>query len=96
MTKVIYKYQLSPKSGVPGYLEMPAGAQVLSAHMQYGAISIWAIVEPTVPKVRYPYFILGTGESFDPTLLVGSSFINTILMFEGTLVWHIFIGNAQS
>ena len=43
-------------------VEMPERANLLHADMQDGALTVWALVDPTTPKVRRVIYVRGTGQ----------------------------------
>lgn len=89
MSKEIWKYRLSVSMAQT--LEMPAGAELLSVHMQYEVPCLWAIVEVTAPTAQRQIIMEATGD------LLGlktspDNFIGTVLMAGGQFVWHFFDG----
>ena len=84
---VIWKYQLQIRDVQPVY--MPSRAEILSAHEQDGEICIWAMVDPSCPKIRRFIEILGTGNPV-PNMEEGISrkLIGTVVM--PPYVWHVF------
>jgi len=83
----IFKYHLDIRDEQILYL--PAGHKILSVHEQAGSLMLWAIVDPsieeTVPRVIH---IRGTGHPMPKGEDV--RFINTVLLLEGSLVFHVF------
>lgn len=82
--KVIYKYPLSDWSAT---IEMPQGAQVLTAQLQGDKTFIWALVDTDKPKEERTFATIGTGHDagkYNGELI----YINTI--FQSGFVWHIF------
>ena len=87
--ETIYKYSLrvGPLSHVP----MPVGAKVLCAKTQGDCdICLWAIVD-TAANYEYRCFcVIGTGESIPRSDGTTLKFIDTVLLFGGKVVYHVF------
>ena len=92
--KTIWKYRLDDKENV---VELPQGAQVLSAGAQGNQIYIWALIDEAfasgdAPRDKRTFEVLGTGwEGVD--LSPCAAFIGTVQMpntIVGTLVFHVF------
>lgn len=81
--KKIWKYAINPKTK----LEMPAGSRILTLHTQDNQPQLWALVDPTAPLVTRVFHALPTGVKFDDGNL---SYIGTVHINSGTLVFHIF------
>jgi len=84
--KTIHKYPLriTDTQDVP----MPFGARILTAQLQNGGLSLWALVEngntPEPREVR----IVGIG---NPADVEGFDYIATVQMGgDWQLVWHVF------
>lgn len=82
--KQVWKYELEPTS----YIEMPAGARVLSVGAQRNNICLWVLVDPDKPKEIRIFESFGTGHNIDPGLHL--EFIGTVLVHHDTLVFHVF------
>lgn len=82
MSQRIWKYDLplSPRQIVVG---MPAGAKILSAQNQDGAIQLWAMVDPLAGAQERRFQIVGTGGEAPR-----GSYLATVQ--QGSFVWHIF------
>lgn len=81
----IYKYSLSEGQG--GTISMPKGAKIIKAAFQLNNLCIWAIVDPTFPKVEDRIFkILATGEAYKNEW----NHIETLFLEEGRVVLHLF------
>jgi len=79
----VWKFQI-PISDTP-QIEMPQGAQILHAAMQYNQPCIWARVDPTAPiETRY-FNLRGTGHPNADGEHIGS-----MLTDNGQLVLHLF------
>ncbi len=70
-------------------LDCPAQSEILSAAVQYpGQIAIWYRCDPGRPKTRRTIHVVGTGFP----ALADARFISTLLLRNGTLVFHLFDG----
>jgi len=67
-------------------VEMPIGAEILSAQMQNGDLCLWALVSPASNKEMRIIEIHGTGNYIVPA---NRKFIGAAQML-GALVWHVF------
>jgi len=87
MKRRIWKYplQLTDTQTV----EMPEGAQILTAQRQGQTLCLWALVdcEPELPKQNREIEIIGTG---NPIIEAPRRYIATVQMQGGSLWWHIF------
>jgi len=68
-------------------IELPRGARVLSVDAQGGNTVLWALVNPDEDMTERTFRICGTGHPVCPD---PGTFIGTVLMAEGGLVWHVF------
>ncbi len=70
-------------------IEMPYGAEILTAQEQYDELQLWALVDSEATlKIKYRINIYGTGHpiSYEDRL----RYISTVQLRKGTLVLHIF------
>lgn len=88
MTHTIYKYELEAASVQLIYL--PAFAQVLSVKNQHNKIVVYALVDASPETVKEPveFRIVGTGN--DASNVDGSTFLGTVSLHDGTLMYHVF------
>lgn len=85
--KTIHKFPFSINDTVR--IAMPASAQILSVQVQHGTPCLWALVSPVDFIDDRTFRIYGTGHPID--LSTGNvSFIGTIQMHDGDLVFHVF------
>jgi hypothetical protein len=83
--RTIYKYPLAITDQQT--IEMPAGADILTAQFQYGTLCLWATVDTDNQLTPRHIRIIGTGNPIpDHTL----AFIGTAQMPTASLVWHVF------
>lgn len=68
-------------------IEVPAGAQLLTAREQHGKLCVWFKCNPDRPMVKRRIAILGTGHAApdDDARYVGTGFFS-----DGALVLHVF------
>lgn len=71
------------------YIDMPAGARLLSAQMQGDTLCLWAQVDPDARTEPRLICVLGTGH---PILHELGEHLGTFQLFGGTLVFHVFEG----
>jgi len=83
MATEIWKWSLKP--GKP--VEMPRGAQILSAQAQHGELCIWAAVDPSQPTETRHFNVVGTGCPFN---MEHQRYIGTAQLEGGFLVLHVF------
>ena len=83
--KKIWKFDVP---GHNGYIQMPKGSRILTAGLQESGIKIWAIVKPSPPKEWVSRFVnvYGTGH---PLVDLSAQYAGTV--FDGSLVWHVFV-----
>jgi len=84
----IFKYEIPIEDEFE--LELPKGAQVLTFQIQYGKPVIWAIIDPEediFEKINFRLF--GTGHIIEKNI-IPLSYIGTVQMADGQLVWHLF------
>lgn len=86
----IYKYPLAivdqQKRTIPGL------QRILSVAEQRGQLVLYAIVD-TEDKLNQPVdvevLIIGTGHPIQ--IISGFDFVGTVKMFDGELMWHVFV-----
>lgn len=88
MSRVITKFRVSYPLPDQVSIEMPAGAEVLSANEQYGDLCIWAAVDPGQPVEARRFLLPRTG--FSVRDLGESKFVDTVLLEDGASVIHVF------
>jgi hypothetical protein len=71
-------------------IEFPRSAQILSVDVQHGDVVLWAAVTPE-DDARVPrrFAIVPTGGTI-PNGGLSPRFLGTVLMENGTYVWHVF------
>lgn len=87
--KRIYKYELSSNS--PQLIELPEGAQVLTAQGQHGrSVCLWALVDPERPTEKRYFEVFATGEAIPTDASVKRNYIGTAQLEGGRLIFHVF------
>lgn len=81
--QTVYKYPLPHQRDVT--IELPRGAEILSVGAQDDNAVLWARADPHQPKVIRKLRIIGTGHPD-----ADGTFIGTILLHDGRLVFHVF------
>lgn len=69
------------------FVEMPAGAELLTVQAQHDAPMLWARVDTTRPAERRLVRLAGTG---NPNAV--GRYLATVQLLDGTLVLHAFEG----
>lgn len=88
MAKTIWEFPLE----VTDYqqVDVPSGADVISAQLQGVVLCAWAIVDPESPPKPRGFAVVGTGHPFHKRMTagLGFTFISTVQI--GSLVFHVF------
>lgn len=85
MGNIIYKYAINITD--EQVIELPKGAEILTAQLQDKILQMWAIVNPNAEKQKRVIEIYGTGHPF-PFGMAERKYIATVQ--KDGLVWHIF------
>ncbi len=85
--KMIWKFHIPDPSSQIVSIEMPIGAEILTVQMQGDEPCLWAVIDPSHGKETRTFRWAGTGH------LLGTvgSYIGTIQMLGGGLIWHFFL-----
>jgi len=75
-------------------IEMPFGARILSVGNQNDKLCLWALVNPVNSCEGRVIRIIGTGHSIESNNQI-HSFIGTVAMSSGKLIWHVFEQGEQ-
>lgn len=86
MAKTIWKFDLQPQPIQD--IQMPAGAEIICAAEQFGAIRLWARCNPAAPIEPRRIAIVATGGAAPEG--EESRYIGTVLTRGGNLVLHVF------
>ncbi len=84
----IFKYPIEVKDRF--YVDMPAGARILSVQVQHNIPQIWAVVDVLMPKVERAFWVRGTGHELG--IAAAGKFVGTFQLDGGSLVFHLFDG----
>lgn len=87
----IYKYSIINNGGV---ISGPI-TKILNVAEQYGDIVVWAEIDTSAPDRKFEFVPINTGWNLDPpaeeTCLLDSwTYVNTIQLAGGALVFHIY------
>lgn len=83
--RTIHKYPLQISDSVA--VGLPKGAEVLCVQPQMSSLCLWALVDPGQSTEQRVFRIVGTGQS---TEMTKDSYIGTVQLLGGNLVYHIF------
>lgn len=73
-------------------IEMPHGAQVLTAQMQGMQLCVWAMVDDAIAATeKRAFWVHGTGNPIKYAGELGR-YIGAVQMHSGMLIWHVFEG----
>lgn len=84
--KAIWKYPLRVTDLQA--IEMPKGAQVLTAQTQNGSVCIWALVDPSEATEKRAFAVIGTGHPIEQAEQL--RYVSTFQIHGGSLVFHVF------
>lgn len=85
MPKTIWKYELDVTDHVQ--IDLPVTAEPLYLAMQYDRVCLWALVDPDASVSTRHFRFFGTGQEIDDS---DPSYIGTVMMAGGGLVFHLF------
>lgn len=88
MTKQVWKFVIDDITNI--VIPMPKNAEVLTIQMQGQTPCIWALVEPTNELEKRYFELHGTGHTILYGVGVVRKYINTIQVFDGSLIFHLF------
>lgn len=84
MNKTIWKFQLVGGPGGGCIIPMPSGAEIVMATDVQARPTLWAEVDPNMPKVNRRFGVVGTGWPLEED----AEYLGTY--FDGPFVWHIY------
>jgi hypothetical protein len=84
--KTVWKYPLEVLDEQT--IEIPDIHQILHIAEQHGEPTLWFLVDPGAPKIKKRIRIYGTGHTIVNDYQM--TFLGSVLMSRGDLVWHIF------
>lgn len=83
----VYKYPLP--IGDAFTIDMPDGAEIITAQVQHGKPCIWAIVNTAAQNVTRTFRLAGTGSDLSDIIPMGRHYIGTFQLLSGGLVFHL-------
>jgi hypothetical protein len=83
--RTIWKHVLDLQTNII-VIEMPLGAEILTAREQGSAICIWYQCDPTQPMEKRKFVIVPTGGAAPDQ----APYIGTVLLEGGMYVFHVF------
>lgn len=87
--KTVWKYKLDIADHQT--IMIPAKAEILSIKEQCEEIVLYALVDPKVKGVdAIDILIIGTGHEIDDEQIKGYVFLDTVKLFQGRLMFHVF------
>ena len=72
-------------------IAMPKGAILLSAMMQNGVLTLWALVQPSQPTVNRRVYVFGTGHPIPADLALE----HVATLPDRQFIWHVFDGGEE-
>jgi len=91
--KKIYKYVLLPMDFQN--LELPKGSKIISVIEQYDGMVLYAIVDADTSETElYDIAVKGTGHPF-PEKLDTYTFLDSVKLMNGSLVFHVFYKKVE-
>lgn len=87
----VYKYYLQ----VVDDQRIMLRGKPLSAVVQGDAIVVYALYSEEVEPQSYLFHISGTGHPIPDTIIQEYAFLDTVLMYGGKLVFHIFYKSEE-
>jgi len=88
--RVIHKQVL--KLARQNELEVEQGSKFLTCLMQMGELCVWYECTPGAPKVKRVIYIHTTGDEKEDEQFDGAMYLNTLLLNEHTITFHIYVG----
>jgi hypothetical protein len=73
-------------------LLIPLGAKILTVQARQGIPCLWAVVDPSAPRVLRFIKTVGTGHDLPLGDCAWSYYIGTYQIDDGRLVFHVFEG----
>lgn len=85
--RVVHKYPLGEHGGIE--IPMPMGAKILTADVQSGKATLWALVDPDpdLPVVNRYFMLVETGHRL---AVPEAKYVATLLFDRGSYVLHVF------
>lgn len=79
-------------------LNLPTGARVLSVGVQKDKVCAWILLDNEAPATNKVYVqFVGTGWSVRfPDDVPNPMFVDTVSLYDGDFMYHVFMGEVQS
>jgi hypothetical protein len=90
--KTIWKYALEI-TDAPTFLSVPKDAEILCIQLQNGVPRVWMLCNPDAPPETRAFSCVGTGHPMAAGYK--GSYVGTVQMMGGSLVWHFFEGKGR-
>jgi hypothetical protein len=71
-------------------IELPKDSKVLSVINQRENICLYALTTDSEDIESYEFYFFGTGWDLHEDILEDLSFLGTVSITHGTLIWHVF------
>lgn len=84
--KRVYKYPLQ----ITDDQTIKLKGKPLSVIVQYECAVLYALYDETAEEREYKIHIAGTGHPIDDSIIAEYTFLDTIYLYHGNLVFHIF------
>ena len=88
MIKKVFKYSLRFDDKIT--VNLPEGAEVLTAQTQYDHPCLWVLVDPAAKKEKRVFRLAGTGHPIAFDMGSNYKFIDSFHFKGGTVVFHLF------
>lgn len=85
MTRVVWKFPLASVSVQE--IDLPFGAAILHVAEQAGELHLWALCDPSAPRVPRGIAMIDTGAAAP---VEEGRHVGTLLLMGGALVKHVF------
>lgn len=92
----IFKYKVTGEENIAYIrgrifqIQIHDGADIISARVQHGNLCVWAKINTESKLVTRNVYVIGTGCDMTDVIDKDVKFIDTIFLYEGYLVYHIF------
>lgn len=85
----IFKHTLGDSYGIT---ELKIAGVPISVTNQYNGAVVYTLSEDTDELVEYEFLVVGTGDSatFTKKNLNDYTFLGTVSLYDGRLMWHVF------
>jgi len=90
--RVIHKFTIETRSE---QITIPRFAEILSCINQREKICLYALVDKSYPYINRTVYCIGTGQEMKNELVQKVYFVDTVIMHNGDLIWHIFVDKEE-